>query len=134
MTQSICESRQRRPLEDDAGKLGRALRRRIWLVLLLVALLAPPLILLRAYKLELIHTVVLNSVAQKAPTDFPRRQIDEAFSFALEEAETPAGKDAYLLRLLELSRRLEKIQFLTRADLEELLAEVRNSGAERSVP
>ena len=85
--------------------------------------------LLRSHQLELIHSIVLNAVMQKAPEDYPASRIRETFDQALRDAAADGGQDAYLEELLNLSRRLEKVQRLSAAELDEILAALATSGS-----
>jgi hypothetical protein len=75
---------------------------------------------LKNYSLEMIHIVVVNAVAQKAPDDYPRQQVYETFSRCLEQADKQ-GHDQYMKRLLTLSHRLEKVQYLESAEVDDIL-------------
>jgi len=80
--------------------------------------------LLRAYQVELIHMIVVNAVIQKAPLDFPAQRIRSEFDGALNAASQAGTKNGYLGELLDLSRRLEKVQRLSRGDVEDLLSKL----------
>ncbi len=93
-------------------------------IIILVTLLsisAGSMLLLRYYEVDLVHTIVLNAVIQKAPQGYPRQQISQAFAAARRRAAQDNREEAYLEELFSFSRRLEKIQLLSRAELEELL-------------
>ena len=93
-------------------------------IIILVTLLsisAGSILLLRYYEVDLVHTIVLNAVIQKAPQGYPRQQISQAFAAARRRAAQDNREEAYLEELFSFSRRLEKIQLLSRAELEELL-------------
>lgn len=81
--------------------------------------------LLRANQLELIHTIVVNALIQKAPEGYPPQKIREAFDAALLAAADQDGRGEYLEQLLELSRRLEKVQRLSQAEVEEIVGQWR---------
>jgi hypothetical protein len=81
-------------------------------------------LLLRQYKLELIHLIVENAVIQKAPDDYPESRIREAFDQSLQRAEASGREEIYLDRLLQASQRLEKIQVLSATELDRLLLEL----------
>ena len=93
-------------------------------IIILVTLLsisAGSILLLRYYEVDLVHTIVLNAVIQKAPQGYPRQEISQAFAAARRRAEQDNREEAYLEELFSFSQRLEKIQLLSRAELEELL-------------
>ena len=93
-------------------------------IIILVTLLsisAGSMLLLRYYEVDLVHTIVLNAVIQKAPQGYPRQQISQAFAAARRRAAQDNREEAYLEELFSFSRRLEKSQLLSRAELEELL-------------
>ncbi|MCZ6876939.1 MAG: hypothetical protein O7G29_02230 [Acidobacteria bacterium] len=93
-------------------------------IIILVTLLsisAGSMLLLRYYEVDLVHTIVLNAVIQKAPQGYPRQQISQAFAAARRRAAQDNREEAYLEELFSFSRRLEKIQLLSWAELEELL-------------
>jgi|SRR5690554_765824 len=87
--------------------------------------------LLKSYSLELIHVVVAHTVIQKAPPDYPASKIEKAFDDAFQQAQAGGWKDRYKSELLAISQRLEKIQKLDAAEVDQLL---RNLGepAEKS--
>jgi len=93
----------------------------IIIVVILLSFFAGSMFLLRYYELELIHTIVLNAVIQKAPEGYPRQEISQAFAAARRRAERNNREEAYLEELFSFSRRLEKIQLLSKDELEELL-------------
>ncbi len=93
-------------------------------IIILVTLLsisAGSVLLLRYHEVDLVHTIVLNAVIQKAPQGYPRQQISQAFAAARRRAAQDNREEAYLEELFSFSRRLEKIQLLSRDELEELL-------------
>ncbi len=94
----------------------------------LISIFAGSILLLRYYEVDLVHTIVLNAVIQKAPQGYPRQEIAQAFAAARRRAEQDNREEAYLEELFFFSRGLEKIQLLTRDDLEKLLDEVREAG------
>ena len=93
----------------------------IIIVVSLLSIFAGSMLLLRYYELDLVHTIVLNAVIQKAPQGYPRQEISQAFAAARRRAEQDNREEAYLEELFSFSRRLEKIQLLSRDELEELL-------------
>ncbi len=88
---------------------------------ILLSIFAGSILLLRYYEVDLVHTIVLNAVIQKAPQGYPRQEISRAFDAARRRAEQNNREEAYLEELFSFSRRLEKIQLLSRDELEELL-------------
>ena len=99
-------------------------------IIILVTLLSistGSVLLLHYYEVDLVHTIVLNAVIQKAPQGYPRQEISQAFAAARRRAEQDNREEAYLEELFSFSRRLEKIQLLSRDELEELLDEVRQT-------
>lgn len=90
----------------------------------LAAVVAVSFLLLHIYKLDLVHTIVVNAVMQKAPPGYPREEIREPFSRARLRAQAGRSEAAYLERLLTISRRLEKIQQLSEKELHRLLADL----------
>ncbi len=99
----------------------------IIILVILLSIFAGSMFLLRYYEVALVHTIVLNAVIQKAPEGYPRQEISQAFAAARRRAEQENREEAYLEELFSFSRRLEKIQLLSRNELEELLGEVRES-------
>ncbi len=99
----------------------------IIILVTLLSIFAGSILLLRYYEVALVHTIVLNAVIQKAPEGYPRQKISQAFAAARQRAEEDNREGAYLEELFSFSRRLEKIQLLSRNELEELLGEVRES-------
>ena len=79
---------------------------------------------LKSYSLELVHIVVENAVAQKAPDNYPRSKIYEAFSACLEQVETKQVRDRYMQQLLKLSHSLEKVQSLEEREIDALLEDL----------
>lgn len=93
---------------------------------ILLLFFAGSMLLLRYYEVDLIHTIVLNAVLQKAPEGYPQQEISQVFASARRRAQENDREEAYLEELFTLSRRLEKIQLLSREELEELLDQVRD--------
>ncbi len=88
---------------------------------ILFSIFAGSMLLLRYYEVDLVQTIVLNAVIQKAPQGYPRQQISQAFAAARRRAAQDNREEAYLEELFSFSRRLEKIQLLSRDELEEWL-------------
>ncbi len=84
--------------------------------------------ILRIYTLDLIQVVVLQTVIQKSPQNYPVGDIRKTFSRARLSVVTKEDEGFYLERLLNLSQRLEKVQFLTLEELESLLLALLNTG------
>ncbi len=99
----------------------------IIILVILLSIFAGSMLLLRYYEVALVHTIVLNAVIQKAPEGYPRQEISQAFAAARQRAEEDNRERAYLEELFSFSRRLEKIQLLSRNELEELLGDVREN-------
>ena len=93
-------------------------------VVILLALLAGSMLLLRNYELDLIHPVVVNTVLQKAPEEYSSNRVRSAFAAARLRAEREGRERTYLEGLVALSQRLEKLQFLSRAEIDEILREL----------
>ncbi len=93
----------------------------IIIFVILFSIFAGSRLLLRYYEVDLVHTIVLNAVIQKAPQGYSRQEISQVFAVARRRAEQDNREEAYLEELFSFSRRLEKIQLLSRAELEELL-------------
>ena len=84
-------------------------------------------LLLRLYTVEMIHTVVVHALIQKAPSTYPTRDIHDAFDRACRAAAQADDSEAYLERLFEISLRLEKTQSLTQQEVSHLLLAIRSS-------
>ncbi len=80
--------------------------------------------LLNRYKLPLVQAVVENAVIQKAPEDFPKAEIRQTFAEYSRLAVQLGREDQYLERLLDASRRLEKVQKLDNQEVRELLSQI----------
>ena len=100
----------------------------IIILVTLLSICAGSILLLRYYEVDLVYTIVLNAVIQKAPQGYPNQEISQAFAAARRRAEQDNREEAYLEELFSFSRRLEKSQLLSRDELEELLDEVRQAG------
>ena len=87
-----------------------------------IALIFLVLITLNSYKLELVHKITLNATLQKAPDSYPRDRIENAFLRAWNQSSERSNTSHYLSRLLELSARLEKVQFLSAQQIEGIIA------------
>ena len=100
----------------------------IIILVTLLSICAGSVLLLRYYEVDLVHTIVINAVIQKGPQGYPSQEISQVFAAARRRAEQDNREEAYLEELFSFSRRLEKIQLLSRDELEELLDEVRQTG------
>jgi hypothetical protein len=99
--------------------------RRLILVFVVVAVLGLlTRLVLKSYSLDLVHVVVMNAVAQKAPDDFPKSKVYDTFSECLEQVKESPTEDRYLQHLLTLSHHLEKVHYLEEKEVEELLKEL----------
>ncbi len=87
-----------------------------------ICLIFLALIIFNSYKLELVHKITLNATLQKAPDSYPRDRIEKAFLRAWNRSSEKSDTNHYLSRLLELSARLEKVQFLSAQQIEEIIA------------
>ena len=93
----------------------------IIIVAFLLLMLVGSMMLLRHYELDLIHGVVTNTVLQKAPEGYPEGLIRQAFQQARRRSEREERSRAYLMDLFALSQRLEKVQFLSQDEVDEIL-------------
>lgn len=98
------------------------MRRKLSILMLVVAGIGfGSLLLLRHYATELVHVVVEHAVLQKAPDEYPKERIREAFARRLDEARREGSRGVYLTELKRISHRLEKLQYLEEAEVDELL-------------
>ena len=79
---------------------------------------------LRSYKIDIIEHVVLSAIIQRAPINYPPGKIRKAFEEAEKRAAAENTKHAYMKKLLEISQRLEKIQYLNEKNLDALLGSI----------
>ena len=77
--------------------------------------------MVRSFEVELVHGVVLNTLIQKGPKNYSNRKVRETFRAAREAAEGEDRKQAYLEELFALSQRLEKIQELSKDEMDDIL-------------
>ena len=82
------------------------------------------LLVLKSYTVEIIHSVVVNAVVQKAPECYDRAKIVKVFDDALARAEQGGSRDRYLIELQEVFRSLEKRQYLEPEEMDGLLAQL----------
>ncbi len=89
-----------------------------------VVLLAGVLVLLvlKSYTVEIVHSVVLNAVVQKAPEGYDKEKIIKVFNDALARADRGGSRDRYLVELQEIFRSLEKRQYLEPEEMDGLLS------------
>ena len=76
------------------------------------------------YKVELVQSIVVRSIVQKAPLEFPVQKIKRSFRLAKENILNDQEEQKYLEYMLGLSQRLEKIQFLTTSQIEKIINEL----------
>ena len=79
-------------------------------ILLLPFVFLGALFVLRSYRLDLVHTVVLEGLLERAPEETLRQPIIDAFENARRQALETDRAEVYLEQLFRISRRLEKIQ------------------------
>jgi len=87
----------------------------------LLLILVVSMVMMRFYELDLIHGVVLNVLIQKGPENYSNRKVRQTFQVARAGAEREDRKQAYLRELFSLSQRLEKVQELSRDEMDEIL-------------
>lgn len=98
------------------------MRKRTFVVLvMLVGVLLSSLLVLRSFQLDIIHSIVVGAMVDKAPPEAEER-IRSAFDGARARARRDRTEQAYLKRLLEISQRLEKSQSIDADQLDEILA------------
>jgi hypothetical protein len=96
--------------------------KRTYIILGVLALLGViSLLVLRSYSLEIVQSVVMNAVIQKAPADFSKERIRQTFARSYFAAVGEGRKSDYLEKLSALSHRLEKIQELETEEVETIL-------------
>jgi len=101
------------------------MRKRTYIILALLLILgAAFLVVLRSYSLEIVHSVVLNAVIQRAPDSYPEYRIREAFQSSYQTAVESGRKEYYLEKLNALSHRLEKVQSLETDEVDRILEEL----------
>jgi hypothetical protein len=79
------------------------------------------LIAVKSYRTELIHTVVVHGLEQKAPEGYSRERIRSVFDGYLETARKRGNEGEYVERLMALSHRLEKVQILEEYEVDQIL-------------
>ena len=95
-------------------------------ILLLPFIFLGALFVLRSYRLDLVHTVVLEGLVERAPEEYPRERIFDAFEEARRWARETDQSDAYLERLFRISRRLEKVQYIDDEQVTQMLQILEN--------
>ena len=90
-------------------------------ILLLPIVFLGALFVLRSYRLDLVHTVVLQGLLERAPEEYPRQSIVEAFESARSQALETDRTEVYLEQLFRISRRLEKVQYVDEAQIAQML-------------
>ena len=101
------------------------MRKRLLIVMGIVVVLGiGALLILRSQALEIVHAVVENAVIQKAPEGYPADRIRDAFESSLRTAQRDGTTQQYLEKLKVLSHRIEKVQRLERAELDELITDL----------
>ena len=90
-------------------------------ILLLPFVFLGALFVLRSYRLDLVHTVVLEGVLERAPEDYPRQPIIDTFENARRQALETDRTEAYLEQLFTISRRLEKVQYVDDEQVAQML-------------
>ena len=76
------------------------------------------------YKVELVQRIVVRSIIQKAPAEFPVERIKRSFRLAKENILNDQEEQKYIEYMLSLSQRLEKVQFLTEIQIEKIINEL----------
>lgn len=108
------------------------MKRKGWVAALgVLGLFLLSVLVLRLYRLELVHHVVVNALIQKAPQGFPQDRIRHAFDAARDTSRRQSGEQRYLDYLLALSQQLEKVQHLSAQEVEAILEEVNRMESSR---
>ena len=79
---------------------------------------------LRSYKIDIVEYIVLSTIIQRAPINYPPEKIRKTFEEAEKRATAENTKQTYMKKLLEVSQRLEKIQYLSEKNLDTLLKSI----------
>lgn len=90
-------------------------------ILLLPLVFLGALLVLRSYRIDLVHTVVLEGLLERAPEETPRQPIVDAFENARRRALETDRAEVYLEQLFMISRRLEKIQHVDDEQVAQML-------------
>ena len=91
------------------------------IICFLLLMFVASMVMMRFYELDLIHGVVLNTLIQKGPENYSNRKVRQTFQAARAAAKREDRKQAYLQELFSLSQRLEKVQELSRDEMDEIL-------------
>jgi hypothetical protein len=89
-------------------------------ILLITGLLF--LLVLKSYTVEIVHSVVVNALVQKAPEGYDQEKIRRVFNNALARAEKEDSKEIYLKEIQRVFHSLEKRQYLEPEEMDGLLA------------
>lgn len=101
------------------------MRKRLLVIMACIGLIGiAALLTLKSYSLELMHSVVVNYVQQKAPEGYARERVEEVFSERFERAKAQGREDAYAEQLNQIFQRIEKTQVLEKEEVDDLLKEV----------
>lgn len=90
-------------------------------ILLLPVVFLGALLVLRSYRIDLVHTVVLEGLLERAPEETTRQPIIDAFENARRRALETDRAEVYLEQLFMISRRLEKIQHVDDEQVAQML-------------
>lgn len=90
-------------------------------ILLLPVVFLGVLLVLRSYRIDLVHTVVLEGLLERAPEETARQPIIDAFENARRRALETDRAEVYLEQLFMISRRLEKIQHVDDEQVAQML-------------
>ena len=90
-------------------------------ILLLPVVFLGALLVLRSYRIDLVHTVVMEGLLERAPEETPRQPIIDAFENARRRALETDRAEVYLEQLFMISRRLEKIQHVDDEQVAQML-------------
>ena len=90
-------------------------------ILLLPFIFLGALFVLRSYRVDLVHTVVLEGLVERAPEAYPRERIINAFEEARRRGRETDQAEIYLGRLFRISHRLEKVQHIDDEQVAQML-------------
>ena len=96
-------------------------RRTLILVALIAVVGLSSLFWLRSNSVDLVHGVVLSTMLQKLPPDYPSERVESTFAAARREAESMGEQDRYLQALILVAQRLEKRHALKTIEVDEAL-------------
>ncbi|MEE2822873.1 MAG: hypothetical protein VYA53_07805 [Acidobacteriota bacterium] len=94
-------------------------------ICLLLVVFVAFMMVMRSYELDLVHGIVLNTLIQKGENSYSAQKVRETLHMAREVAEHGDRTEDYLDKLLSLSQRLEKIQKLSRDEMDAILSSFR---------